>query len=83
MTDWFTPSAGNFFNRVSRAAILASVEEAKGGYGPALERMKKAELATRAADMIAGTGWLPAPLRITETDDDAADASGALAEAAE
>lgn len=43
--------------------ILAAIDEAKGGHGPALDKLKKSELAVRAAQIVAGTGWLPAPLR--------------------
>jgi len=44
--------------------------------GPALEKLRKAELAARAQDIVAGTGWLPEPLRIAASvDDDEAEVS--------
>ncbi|MGH6922862.1 MAG: ParB/RepB/Spo0J family partition protein [Propylenella sp.] len=79
MAVYFTPTADNFFGRISRPGILATIDEAKGGHGPALDKMKKAELAARAADIVAGTGWLPEPLRIA----DAGDAADSEAEVIE
>lgn len=64
MTQWYTPTAEGYFARVSRAEILASIDEAKGGHGPALDKLKKSELAVRAEQLLAGTNWLPKPLRI-------------------
>lgn len=92
MAKWFTPGEANYFSRINRASILASIDEAKGGHGPALDKMKKADLASRAEDMVADTGWLPEPLRISsdaeiaDEPDVQADASAealAKAEAAE
>ena len=33
---WFTPTADGYFSRVSRAQILADIDEAKGEHAPAL-----------------------------------------------
>lgn len=74
MTQWYAPTADGYFARVSRAEILASIDEAKGGHGPALDKLKKSELAVRAEQLLAGTGWLPKPLRI-EPDAATADAA--------
>lgn len=63
MTGWFAPTAENYFSRVSRAQILAAIDGAKGLHAPALEKLKKSELAKRAEDLLSGTGWLPAPMR--------------------
>jgi ParB family chromosome partitioning protein len=82
MTGWFAPTAENYFSRVSRAQILAAIDEAKGGHAPALEKLKKATLAKRAEDLLSGTGWLPATL-VTAHDDDVADEGQPLAQAAE
>jgi ParB family chromosome partitioning protein len=82
MTTWFTPTAENFFGKISRKAILALVDEAKGApMGPGLEKLNKADLASRAAQIVQGTGWLPAPLRTAGNDNAAAEA--AYREAAE
>lgn len=64
MTEWFSPTAGNYFDRVSRSQILAAIDEAKGSHAPALEKLKKSELAEHAERLVAGAGWLPVFLRI-------------------
>jgi ParB family chromosome partitioning protein len=63
MTKWFTPTADNFFARVSKPQILAALSEA-GKKAPDASKLKKAELASQAAAAIQGTGWLPTPVRI-------------------
>jgi ParB family chromosome partitioning protein len=64
MTAWFTPTAENYFNRVSKLQILEALQEARQQPpAPAWEKLKKAELAALAAREAAGTGWLPLPLR--------------------
>lgn len=71
MTGWFTPTAEGYFSRINRAQMLTAIDEAKGAHAPSLEKLKKAELAARAEDLVAGTGWLPEPLRIAVNDNDA------------
>ncbi len=65
MQTWFTPTAMNYFGRVSRNCILEALSEAGV---PARTRswakLKKTELALLAERDIAGTGWLPQPLRM-------------------
>ena len=64
MAQWFTPTAANFFSRVSRPVILAAMAEAKGIPAKrSWEKLKKAELAALAERELAGTRWLPQPLR--------------------
>ena len=64
MTGWFTPTAENYFSRVSRADILAALKEAKNLPAKrSVGKLKKSELAILAEREIAGTGWLPQPLR--------------------
>ena len=66
MTPWFTPTAENYFNRVSKTQILEDLQEARQQPpAPAWASLKKAELATLAAREIATTGWLPLLLRQT------------------
>jgi ParB family chromosome partitioning protein len=62
----FTPTAENYFNHVGRGRIIADLKEAlqRDDLEPAITKLKKADLALRAEREIAGTGWLPAPLRI-------------------
>jgi ParB family transcriptional regulator, chromosome partitioning protein len=65
MTAWFTPSADNYFSKISRAGILDALSEAKGDIAPAWSKAKKSDLAAIAERQLAGTGWLPALLRQT------------------
>ncbi|MCZ7593677.1 MAG: hypothetical protein M5U16_01270 [Hyphomicrobium sp.] len=64
MTEWFQPTAENYFARVNRVQILAAIDEANGNHAPALEKLKKSELAARAEALVAVTTWLPEPLRL-------------------
>lgn len=69
MKDWFTPDAGNYFSRISKAGIIQALQEAKGvPPAPAWHGMKKSDLALLAARETAGTGWLPELLRSQDTD---------------
>lgn len=63
MRTWFVPGAENYFGRISRVGILTAIDEAKGTHAPALDKLSKAELATRAQDLLVETEWLPVPLR--------------------
>lgn len=63
MHDWWTPTAAGYFEHVSKAKALESV----GAFAPdqvtRLSKLKKADLASEAERLAAGTGWLPAMLR--------------------
>jgi ParB family chromosome partitioning protein len=60
----WTPTLENYFGRVTKARILAAVREAKGARaGDRIEHLKKAEMAAQAETLLAGSGWLPEPLR--------------------
>lgn len=63
MRAWFVPGAENYFGRLNRTGILAAIDEAQGAHAPALEKLKKSELAARAEGLVANTGWLPALMR--------------------
>ena len=63
MGKWFKPTAENYFGKVSKAQILEALREANGSIAPAWADMKKADLAALAERQIAGSGWLPEPLR--------------------
>ena len=67
MAAWFTPTAANYFSRVSKAAIIETLRDIKGDVAPAWSGMKKADLASLAERTAAGTGWLPEPLRAPAT----------------
>jgi ParB family chromosome partitioning protein len=64
MTQWFTPTAENFFDRISKMRICEALLEAGKDGGPSREAFKKGELSKLAEQEIAGSGWLPEPLRI-------------------
>jgi ParB family chromosome partitioning protein len=68
MTRWFTPTAEGYFSRIARTQILTAIDDATGSHAPALEKLKKADLASRAEQLLAGTSWLPEPLRIAVND---------------
>ncbi len=62
-TGW-TPTVDNFFGRVTKARILEAVGEAKGeAQAKVIEQLKKGDMAREAEQMLAGSGWLPEPLR--------------------
>ncbi len=64
MKAWFTPTATNYFSRVSRTSIMSALSEAKG-LPPkrSWDKLKKSELAALAEREVAGSGWLPQPLK--------------------
>ena len=60
---WVT-RADNYLNRVTKSQIVAAVSEAKGETtAELLADLKKKEMAIEAERLLAGTGWLPEPLR--------------------
>jgi hypothetical protein len=70
MTKAFTPTADNYFARVSSAQIVTALCEAKGvPAAPSWSKMKKADLAVFAAREVAGTGWLPDAMRLRDDTD--------------
>ncbi|MBP1848322.1 ParB family chromosome partitioning protein [Rhizobium petrolearium] len=65
MTLWFEPTADNYFGRISKTGMVQAVTEAKGAdFASGISGMKKADAAAFAERQVAGTGWLPALLRI-------------------
>jgi ParB family transcriptional regulator, chromosome partitioning protein len=64
MTAWFTPTAENYFGRVGRDSVITAMTEAKGVPAKrSWQKLKKSELAVLAEREVAGTSWLPQPLR--------------------
>ena len=62
-TGW-APSVDNFLGRVTKARILDAVREARGeDQARRIEHLKKGEMAAQAEHLLAGSGWLPEPLR--------------------
>jgi len=64
MRQWWTPTPEGFYERLPKATLAEAVREAKvPPLGVSLVSVKKAEAARLAARALAGTGWLPEPLR--------------------
>ncbi|BAR57873.1 putative DNA-binding protein [Bradyrhizobium diazoefficiens] len=56
----WTPTVDNYLGRVTKARILQSVREAKGDTAAQrIEHLKKGEMAEKAQELLAGSGWLP------------------------
>jgi ParB family transcriptional regulator, chromosome partitioning protein len=66
------PTVDNYLGRVPKACILEAVREAKGQQSAQLiDHLKKADMAKEAERLLAGTGWLPEPLRLSEIETEA------------
>ncbi len=64
--NW-TPTVENYLGRVTKIRILEAVREAKAEAAAQLiDHLKKPEMAKEAERLLAGTGWLPEPLRLPE-----------------
>ena len=60
----WTPSVDNYLGRVTKARIIAAVREGKGeAAADGIAHLRKTEMAEAAEHLLAGTGWLPGPLR--------------------
>jgi ParB family chromosome partitioning protein len=60
----WVPTAETYLGRVTKAKILEAVREAKGEEAAArIAQLKKGEMVSAAEQLLAGTGWLPEPLR--------------------
>jgi ParB family transcriptional regulator, chromosome partitioning protein len=64
MTDYWRPTVGTYLARITKARILDAVREAVSiDAADRMAQMKKQDMAEAAEQLLAGTGWLPAPLR--------------------
>jgi ParB family chromosome partitioning protein len=59
MHDWWTPTAAGYFAHVSKAKTLEAVQVFAPEQVNRLAKLKKAEIASEAERLAAGTGWLP------------------------
>lgn len=58
------PTVDSYLGSVSKPVVIAAVTEACGEEAARpLVSMKKADAAAKAEELLAGTGWLPSPLR--------------------
>ncbi|MDX1047132.1 chromosome partitioning protein ParB [Sinorhizobium medicae] len=66
MPDWFETTGDSYFKHVNRTTIELSVAEARGSDAELSVRAaaKKSEAVTIADRLVAGSGWITAPVRI-------------------
>ncbi|AQQ03933.1 hypothetical protein B0E33_10305 [Roseibium algicola] len=63
----WTPTVENYLGRVTKPRILEAVREGAGERAAELiDHLKKGDMAKEAERLLAGTGWLPEPLRMTD-----------------
>jgi ParB family transcriptional regulator, chromosome partitioning protein len=61
------PTVGNYLGRVTKARIIEAVCEGAGEWAAQLiDHMKKGDMAKEAERLLADTGWLPEPLRMSD-----------------
>lgn len=65
MPDWFETTGDSYFKHVNRTTIELSVAEARGSDAELSVRAaaKKSEAVTVEDRLVAGSGWIPAPVR--------------------
>ncbi len=69
------PTVGNYLGRVTKGRIREAVREAKGEQaGQLIDHLKKGDMAKEAERLLAGTGWVPEPLRTPGLDASPGDA---------
>ncbi|AVO42541.1 ParB/RepB/Spo0J family partition protein [Simplicispira suum] len=66
MHDWWTPTAAGYFDHVSKAKALEAVQVFAPGEVHRLAKLKKAQIASEAERLAAGSGWLPVMFRTPE-----------------
>lgn len=65
----WVPTVDNYLGRVTKPRIIEAVREAKGDATAVLiEHLKKGDMAREAERLLAGTGWLPEPLRLPQVE---------------
>jgi len=69
MADWWAPTAGGFLAQVPKAKLVEAVTEAVSeDAAKPLGALKKVQAVVEAERLLAGTRWLPAPLRAPRFD---------------
>ena len=62
--EGWMPTVDNYLGRVTKARVLVAVEQGAGMQAAQrIAHLKKGEMAEQAEALLAGTGWLPEPLR--------------------
>ncbi len=60
----WTPTVDTHLGRIPKARILEAVREAKGdAEAQRISHLEKGDMAGKAEALLAGSGWLPEPLR--------------------
>lgn len=68
------PTVGNYLGRVTKGRILEAVREGAGERAAQLiGHLKKGDMAKEAERLLADTGWLPEPLRMSDAHNEPAD----------
>ncbi|MBR1177072.1 ParB/RepB/Spo0J family partition protein [Bradyrhizobium sp. KB893862 SZCCT0404] len=71
------PTVDNYLGRVTKPRILEAVREAKGESSAQLiDHLKKVEMAKEAERLLDGSGWLPEPLRLIDSNPSSAEPQG-------
>ena len=60
MRAWWVPTAEGYFSHVPKAVILDAARQFAPAHITRLSKLKKADLASEAERLAAGTGWMPA-----------------------
>jgi ParB family chromosome partitioning protein len=60
MRAWWVPTAEGYFRHVSKAVILDAAQQFAPAHVTRLSKLKKADLASEAERLAAGTGCVPA-----------------------
>ncbi|MCT2581118.1 MULTISPECIES: hypothetical protein [unclassified Mesorhizobium] len=70
MSEWFETTGDSYFKHVNRTTIELAVAEAKGREAELSVKAaaKKTEAVMVAERLVAGSGWIPAPVRIAADD---------------
>ena len=79
MAAWWQPTAESYFQHISKAMILDAVGEFAPDHVSRLAKLKKADIASEAERLVAGTGWMPAIFRVEGPQDTAAEEDEATA----
>ncbi len=66
MHGWWAPTAAGYFDHVSKAKALQAVQVFAPGEVNRLAKLKKAQIASEAERLAAGSGWLPVMFRKSE-----------------
>ena len=73
MHSWWKPTAAGYFDHVSKAKALEAVQVFAPGEVQRLAKLKKAQIASEAERLAAGSGWLPQMLTEPVQTDEALD----------